>query len=159
VIFGRFPRSRWAQLAASFSQDGSGYGHVGVIDAISSDLVVDADGNPSGGRVGVRRLKAFLSGADHVEIRRLRLGPGQRRAVALRARSWTGTPFDTAMTLGPDRLYCTELVWRACLAATNLDLVPRKTKVTFREVITIADLRRAPLLYRIWEGSPDQLMP
>lgn len=158
VIFGRFPHSRWAQLAASFSQDESGYGHVGVVDAIASDLVVDADGNPSGGRVGVRRLKAFLDGADHVEVRRLRFTAAQRRTVALRARSWTGALFDTAMTLTPEKLYCTELVWRACLTATGVDLVPRKTKVAFRDVITIADLRRAPLLGRVWEGSPDQLV-
>lgn len=157
IVFGRFPRSRWAQLAASFSADRSGFGHVGVVDAIASDLIVDADGNPAGGRVSVRSLAAFLSGADHLEVRRLRLAAGQRRAVALRARGWAGVPFDTAMTLAPDKLYCTELVWRACLAVTGRDLVPHKTVVAFRDVITIADLRRAPLLDLIWTGGPDQL--
>lgn len=157
VIFGRFPRSRWAQLAASFSSDRSGFGHVGVIDAIASDLIVDADGNPAGGRVSVRSLAAFLSGADHVEVRRLRLAAAQRRAVALRARSWAGVPFDAAMTLAPDKLYCTELVWRACLAATGQDLVPHKTVIAFRDVITIADLRQAALFDLVWKGAPDRL--
>lgn len=158
VIFGSFPNSPWARVAASFSSDGAPFGHVAMMDGSKSGQVIDADGSPTGGSVRSRSLQEFLQGADTVEVYRFRLDVRQRREIAQQARAWLGTPFDTRMLLGDDRLYCTELVWKAALAACGIDMVPTKKRVALREVIDIGSLRASRWLELTWRGPARELV-
>ncbi|USQ94232.1 YiiX/YebB-like N1pC/P60 family cysteine hydrolase [Caulobacter sp. RL271] len=157
VLFGAYPHSPWASLAAAFSLDRAPFGHVGLVAGLAPAQIVDANGDPTGGAVALRPIAEFLQGAQWVEVRRLRRSFVDRQRVARTAQAWIGAPFDSRILLDDDRLYCTELVWKAVKVACGLDLVPEKRRIGLRPVIDIGSLRASRELEFIWAGEPARL--
>lgn len=151
----------WSELAASFSETDTRFGHVGVIVEHEDGLMVlDAGAMTPEGHAGVslRPLAGLIDAANHVAVYRLR-ADGAVHAGFLRAvtdAASRGLPFDDAFSLDtPDALYCTELLWRALGEALGGDPVPEKTRIAGRVVITVEDLLRAPALCRMAAWGPD----
>lgn len=143
----------WAEMASGFSRPDRRNGHGGVVvRGVGGALgVVHADGSPVEGAAKVRwvSVAAFTAEADRVDILRPRDAALAARSAAI-ARSYQGLRFDADFTLDtPDRLYCTELIWRALSAANGADIVPEKTRVLEKSYITLAALETNAALEEI----------
>ena len=150
VIFLSAPQALWARLASRWSLPRFRHGHVGivVVDAQGRVGVVHAGGNPTQSEAVVREvsLRRFLHEAQTASVFRLR-DPEAAVAVARVAQSFARArvPFDTDFSLATrDRLYCSELVWRAMSAALHRDVVPRKYVDYGRPAIRLSDLETSP---------------
>jgi hypothetical protein len=155
----------WGRLAARANADGEGYAHVGIVaeGRDGSLIVVHAGGDPSrrraqrsDWRVRASRFEAFLEKAKSAALYRPMADDAQiARALAYaRAQADREAPFDHAYSLGSERdLYCTELIWRALLAAVDEDPVPEKSVRLGRTYIMLDDLAASPLLALIWRGA------
>jgi hypothetical protein len=116
-------RSRLVRLAEGYSTD---YSHVGIIvleDGVP--FVVHAD--PAAGMVIKQRLDIVLSSGQFCGGALYRIKPNHGaviRAACATANLWAQEklPFNSQFDLeSRDRLYCTELVWRAYLSG-GIDL-------------------------------------
>lgn len=107
-----------------FDREGT-FSHVGLIvrvnDAVRVVHTVPFSGNGFLDGVRIDTMRAFLEGSETVDYALFRVHPEHREA-ALRAADQAlrfysrHIPFDTEFQLdSSDRLYCTELVWRAYL--------------------------------------------
>jgi uncharacterized protein YycO len=152
----------WGRLAASFSDNSDGYGHVGIVaaDAAGRLVVIHAGGDPAtrNGRVQATPLADFLYGAKGAAIYRLRAGAENARAALDYAEAAVrrGAAFDAAFDLATeDSLYCTELVWRALAAALGEDPVPTKSARGGRVYVGLDDLQESPFLVEAWRFRPE----
>lgn len=149
----------WGALAARFSDNGDGYGHVGVVslDADGGLFVIHAGGDPiSGdGRVQWSAFDGFIGSSKAAALYR----PAVDAAAAdtalayLAAAAARGAPFDAAFSLDTeDALYCTELVWRAFSSAAGEDIVPAKSRRSGKTYVAIDDLQESRWLEPVWSS-------
>jgi Permuted papain-like amidase enzyme, YaeF/YiiX, C92 family len=143
----------WAEMASGFSRPDRRNGHAGiVVRGVDGALgIVHAGGSPVEGAAKVRwvSLGEFTAEADRVDILRPRDAKLATRSAAIAA-SYQGLTFDSDFTLDtPERLYCTELIWRAMSAAKGADIVPEKTLVLEKAYITLEALEANPALEEI----------
>jgi hypothetical protein len=143
----------WAEMASGFSRPDRRNGHAGIAARGPDGAIgiVHAGGSPVEGAAKVRweTLAAFIAEADRVDILRPRDEALAARGAAVAA-SYQGLTFDSDFTLDtPDRLYCTELIWRALSAASGRDIVPEKTRVLEKAYITLEALERNAALEEI----------
>jgi hypothetical protein len=150
----------WGRLADSFSRSHPGFGHVGLV-AIGADgalSVIHAGGDPISreGRVQETPLEAFLARATIAALYRPSLSADEA-ATSLafaRAAARRAAPFDSDFSLATeDRLYCTELVWRALSAALGRDAIPEKSKRQGLVYVALDDLAASPSLSRVWRSQ------
>lgn len=150
----------WGVMAARFSRENEGFGHVGLVVAGEDGAlaVIHAGGDPlaGDGRVQRARLDDFLRRSTSAALYRPRLDEAAL-ALALayaEAALARNAPFDAAFSLDTDdALYCTELVWRALTVAAGEDAAPRKTERAGRQFVAIDDLQASPLLERRWRAG------
>ena len=149
----------WGRLAANFSETDKSYGHVGVVarDAQGALIVIHAGGDPvSGeGRVMTDAFEHFLGASDRAALYRPRLAGDERDGFIAYAKAAAerSAPFDTAFSLDTeDALYCTEMVWRAFLAAANADAVPDKSARSGKVYVALDDLQKSALLDEVWQA-------
>ena len=143
----------WGDLARSFSDPGSPYGHVIVVVSVAAGRieVIDAGGPlpAQGAGVGRRSLDRALKGGRAVTVYRPDLTPQERQRFLAALLAKEGLPFDRAFSLETEgALYCTELVWRALSEALGADAVPDKTDFAGEIAITLSDLAEAPVLQK-----------
>jgi hypothetical protein len=143
----------WAEMASRFSRPDRRNGHAGIVTrgAVGALGVVHAGGSPVQGAAKVRwvSLAEFTREADRVEVLRPRDAKLALRSAAIAA-GYQGLTFDSDFTLdSADRLYCTELIWRAMSAANGADIVPEKTRVLEKAYITLEALEDNPALREI----------
>lgn len=150
VIFLSAPDALWARLASRWSLPAYRHGHVGmvVLDRDGRPLVVHAGGDPTRRTAVVRAVKVdqFLHEATAATVFRMRHAAAAR-AAAREALGFArrAAPFDTEFSLhNGEKLYCTELVWRALSSALRRDVVPVKARAYARPVIRLSDLEASP---------------
>ncbi len=147
----------WGTLAAHFSDNDDGYGHVGVV-VLAEDgalSVIHAGGDPVGGngRVQVSEFNEFLGASEAAAIYRPSVSEGETTAALsyLAAAVARSAPFDSAFSLDTEEaLYCTELVWRAFSLATGEDVVPEKSRRSGKTYVAIDDLQDSDWLEQVW---------
>ncbi len=149
-------------LAVLAADPAARYTHVGlVVQAAGDTLVAHATPGPRGGPpapVRLEPLAVFLAGDRTVHAAVLRPPARYARRAARIARAYAARPlvFDDAFDLAtPDRLYCTELVWRAYRTA-GLDLVGGAFGTTWlpwragERFVLPSALHRSPHLRRVY---------
>ncbi len=141
----------WRAGAVS-AASGQSLTHVGIVDQnTNGQLYVIHASPPEPGKMGmVRRelLGSYASRSDAIALQAIRLTLPKKviRGMLREARIqvYHQTPFDDSFDLeSQNRIYCTELVWRA-LAASGLSLKPKQTIINIplikREFMTPSDL-------------------
>jgi hypothetical protein len=146
VIFLSAPKALWARLASQWSLPKYNHGHVGmiVVGRNGEPMVVHAAGDPTQSRATVRAVSVakFLEEAEAASVFRMK-DPAAARRAAAQARRFADQryPFDTDFSLASrDRLYCSEMIWRAMSAALHRDVVPHKYSDYGRPTIRLSDL-------------------
>lgn len=110
----------------------SPYSHIGIVDEDSDGAlyVIEAIG-PKVRRV---TIEAFVKSARG-KVKYYRMSSPENLRVAQRAaeaaRGFLGRPYDPAFVLGPERLYCSEMVYFAFLAANEGRPVFKVKPMTF----------------------------
>ena len=145
VIFLSAPKALWARLASQWSLPRYNHGHVGmiVIDRDGRPLVVHASGDPTRSHSTVRAvsLAKFLEEAESAAVFRMNDRAAAPAAAAASAFARRRVPFDTDFSLkSRNKLYCSEMIWRAMSAALHRDVVPRKYSDYGRLTIRLSDL-------------------
>jgi len=147
----------WGALASRFSDNDDGFGHVGLVARApdGSLVVIHAGGDPASrqGRVQETPLTDFLAYARSAALYRPRVDDRTSAAAVsyARAAAARSAPFDGAFELeSEDRLYCTELLWRALSEALGEDAVPEKSRRSGRIYIALDDLQESPWLAPVW---------
>lgn len=158
VIFFSAPRALWARLASEWSLPAYRHGHVGMIVAGRDGvpMVVHASGDPTRRKATVRAvsLDKFLEEAESATVFRMR----NRSAAATAAAEVQGYArrrllFDSDFSLSSrDKLYCSEMVWRAMSAALHRDVVPKKGFDYGRATIRLRDLEASPDLVLVTQA-------
>lgn len=156
VLFKSDAGGFWGNMARAFSETDGRYGHVGVVarDAAGALCVIHAGGDPVSreGRVRSDSLAGFLAGVEAAALYRARAKARARGAMLayLEDAAARGAPFDRQFSLKTkDRLYCTELVWRALSAGVERDATPNKSVRAGRVYISLEDLQKSPHLREI----------
>ena len=150
VIFLSAPQALWARLASRWSLPQFKHGHVGmvVIGRDGEPLVVHASGDPTRSKATVRAvsLGKFLEEAKTAAVFRMRDAAAARAAAAeVEGYARRRMPFDTEFSLkSKNRLYCSEMVWRAMSTALRRDVVPKKAWDYGRPTIRLRDLEASP---------------
>jgi hypothetical protein len=140
----------WGGLAAGAGGGEERFTHVG--------MVVHAGGEGPRQNWRVRRdsFASYLARANEAYLFRPALDEDERaRALAyVLSHAERKTPFDRAYSLRSDRaLYCTELIWRALMAATGEDPVPEKSTRMGAVYVLLSDLARSPVLALAWTSA------
>lgn len=150
----------WGSLAAGFSENDDGYGHVGLVAAGADGglVVIHAGGDPAtpSGRVQEASLDFFLRSARAAALYRPKIDSARAGAALAYAHAAVrrDAPFDATFSLATeDELYCTELVWRALSAALGEDAIPHKSERGGKVYVAIDDLQDSPSLAAIWRGE------
>jgi hypothetical protein len=150
VIFFSAPQALWARLASQWSLPRFRHGHVGmvVIGRDGEPLVIHASGDPTRSKATVRAvsLGKFLEEAKTAAVFRMR-NPVAARVAAQEVEGYARRRllFDTEFSLNSkNRLYCSEMVWRAMSKALKRDVVPRKAFDYGRPSIRLRDLEASP---------------
>ncbi len=150
VVFIGADDALWGQIGALITGDRHVYAHVGMAAERGGALViVHAAGSPTNAEAEVAAEPAarFAAQAQRAAVYR----PQTPRAAAAASRALAyaegGARFDGAFSLeSEDRLYCTELVWRALTEAVGEDVAPQKSQFGDLAYIAIEDLRAAEIL-------------
>lgn len=153
VLFKSSAGGFWGNMASAFSAGDDRFGHVGIVARTGTGAltVIHAGGDPVSreGRVRADPIVLFLSGVEAAALYR----PDAEQAVLTSMLAYAeaaadrAAPFDRQFSLtSEDRLYCTELVWRALGAAGAGDAVPQKSVRAGRVYISLADLQASPAL-------------
>ncbi len=158
VIFFSAPAAYWASLASRWSGPEYGHGHVGL--AVIRDgrvHVVHAKGDPVQRKAMVveEPLAVFLREARGVSVFRP-LSKAVAKGAAVRAERivQARTPFDSQFSLqSADRLYCTELIWRALSAGAGFDILPVKSMEAGLPAVFLSDLERSGHLRLAWRQT------
>lgn len=159
ILFKSAAGGFWGNLAGAFSENDGRFGHVGIVarSGAGALTVIHAGGDPVSreGRVRADPIGHFLEGVSAAALYRpgtagMDLAPMLVYADAAAAR---GAPFDRVFSLASeDRLYCTELVWRALSEAALGDAVPHKSVRAGRAYISLEDLQNSPFLVLVAES-------
>ena len=154
VLFKSDAGGFWGNMARAFSKTDDRYGHVGVVVGSPSGghHVIHAGGDPVSreGRVRSDPLRTFLEGVEDAALYRPAADATAASLAYLKAAAGRGAPFDRQFSLETeDRLYCTELVWRALSRAVADDAVPDKSVRAGRVYISLEDLQKSPFLREI----------
>lgn len=139
------------------------YSHVGIVGQGRGGWTVvhatPADGDGVGG-VRADAVSLFTSQADVSVIAVARLAgatAAQRQGMAAAAQGFIGHPFDGAFDSEDEgALYCTELVWRAAVAAgiaLDRPLRPFTTPLGTRAVVSLTTLAQQPGLDWIFRAN------
>lgn len=150
----------WGALAARFSENDDGYGHVGIV-SIAADgglVVIHAGGDPvtRNGRVQETGLDEFLGASKAAALYRPLLdADGATRALGYaKAAVRRNAPFDATFSLDTEEeLYCTELIWRALSSALGADAVPEKSERSGKIYVAIDDLQESRFLEPVWASE------
>jgi hypothetical protein len=153
-------RGFWGSLAARFSDNADGYGHVGLVarGADGALIVIHAGGDPvtRDGRVQKTGFDDFLGSSMAAALYR----PHQDDVNAAAALAYAeravarNAPFDADFSLDTEHaLYCTELIWRALSAALDEDAIPEKSKRSGKVYIALDDLQESVWLEEVWRSQ------
>ena len=150
VVFLSAPQALWARLASQWSLPEYKHGHVGmvVIGRDGEPMVVHASGDPTRSRATVRAVSVakFFEEARAATVFRMK-DPAAARVAAAQVEGYARRRllFDTEFSLkSRNKLYCSEMVWRAMSAALKRDVVPRKAWDYGRPSIRLRDLETSP---------------
>lgn len=150
VIFLSAPKALWARLASEWSLPAYRHGHVGMI-VIGRDgrpMVVHASGDPTRSKATVRAVTVakFLEEAETAAVFRMK-NRAAAPVAAAQAASFARRRvlFDTDFSLKTkNKLYCSEMIWRAMSYALHRDTVPKKAIDYGRPTIRLRDLETSP---------------
>ncbi|MCB1088807.1 MAG: hypothetical protein KDM63_17355, partial [Verrucomicrobiae bacterium] len=115
--------------------------HAGLV--VGGSRVVHVHPTEGGGVAHVTPLKRFVSDSGTWAVFRPDLPEPERASAARSAEQFARErrPFDRGLDLETrDSLYCTELIWRAYLDATGVDLVPKKPTTLTVPFVTLDSL-------------------
>lgn len=150
VVFLSAPQALWARLASQWSLPKYKHGHVGmvIIDRDGRPMVVHASGDPTRSKATVRAVTVdkFFEEARGATVFRMR-DPAAARVAAAKVEDYARRRllFDTEFSLKTrNRLYCSEMIWRAMSAALGRDVVPKKAWDYGRPTIRLRDLETSP---------------
>lgn len=152
VVFISVPDAFWAQLASRWSLPQYRHGHVGmVVEAGARGIyVVHAGGSPTRGEAKVKRvaLTEFVREAARVDVfRPVDAAAAAGAAEAASEFAAQGLPFDGDFSLETvNKLYCTEMIWRALGAGFARDILPKKSLVAGRRAVLLRDIEASPFL-------------
>jgi len=146
VVFLSAPKALWARLASQWSLPEYRHGHVGMV-VIGKDgvpMVIHASGDPTRAKATVRAvtLGKFFEEAETAAVFRMK-DPAAARTAAAEVEGYARRRllFDTEFSLKTrNRLYCSEMVWRAMSRALGRDTVPNKAWDYGRKTIRLRDL-------------------
>jgi uncharacterized protein YycO len=151
VLFKGAGTATGTRVAAGWSNGDRRWGHTGIVvtDGAGHFSVIHADTGE--GRAGgdVRRvpLAEYLSDVSTLGHYTVALTGEARANYLAYAEATVGLPFDRRFSLGSvDRLYCSELVWRALSAGAGKDILPDKSERFGRIYVSVSDLSDNPLL-------------
>lgn len=145
----------WALLARGFSDRDPRFSHIGILhDTKDGFVVFHANGDPSRtGSVKRETLEHFLKDSEEIAFYRYDFSSAEMNDIL----SWIfkayeeKRPFDDDFSLETtDRLYCTELIWRAILEETGDDFAPEKRVAFKRPYIGLDDLFLHPRAQEVW---------
>ncbi|MGF1530862.1 MAG: YiiX/YebB-like N1pC/P60 family cysteine hydrolase [Puniceicoccaceae bacterium] len=137
----------WSRFFASISETDRRFSHIGIAVELSGEFwVIHSKGDDWTGIGSVRRerLSDFIGMNGEASVawgvfrRKGEAASGLK--AAMRALEWEQAEieFDSAFDLADaSRLYCTEMIWRAYLESSGVDLVPAKRVLDGREIISI----------------------
>lgn len=133
------------RLAADWSLGDRRWGHIGIVvagpDGALQVIHADTGGPGEGGEVRRVSLAKFLSDVKDLGVYDVDLQGAARSAYLAYAEQAVGKPFDHAFSLtSEDRLYCSELIWRALSAGLDEDAVPEKSKRLGRTYVSVSDI-------------------
>lgn len=162
VVFLSAPQALWARLASQWSLPEYKHGHVGmvIIGRDGQPLVVHASGDPTRSKATVRAVSVakFFEEARAATVFRMKDRAAARDAAArVEGYARLRLLFDTDFSLkSKNRLYCSEMIWRAMSAALRRDVVPRKAWDYGRPTIRLRDLESSPDLVLVARAlAPD----
>jgi len=150
VVFLSAQQALWARLASQWSLPKFKHGHVGmvIIDRDGRPMVVHASGDPTRARATVRAVTVdkFFEEAHGAAVFRMKNRAAARVAAAtVEGYARRRVLFDTEFSLKTrNRLYCSEMIWRAMSAALGRDVVPKKAWDYGRPTIRLRDLETSP---------------
>lgn len=159
VIFLSAPQALWARIASGYSLPRYRHGHVGmIVEGIDGrPMVVHAGGDPTRPRAVVRAVtvERFLEEARSASLFRMRDARAARDAGREAMRfARRAAPFDTDFSLNNgDKLYCSELIWRAMSSALHRDVVPVKASAYARKVVRLRDIETSPDLVLVAQAT------
>lgn len=150
VVFIGSDDALWGRIGALVTGDRHVFAHVGMAARRDEELViVHAGGSPTNpdAEVAAEPAADFLARAERVGVYRPALPDADQAAARGLAYADGGARFDGAFSLETeDRLYCTELVWRALSQTAGHDVAPDKSQWGDVTYIAIEDLRAAEIL-------------
>jgi cell wall-associated NlpC family hydrolase len=120
-----FHTSRSAQSKGIQAATRSPWSHVGLVEVAPDGVFV----LEAVGRVSRTPWRDFAARGERGEVLVLRprsLGAAARERVLAEARRHLGKPYDAAFGWGDERLYCSELVWKAYARGARLELGRRE---------------------------------
>jgi hypothetical protein len=137
-----------------FSPVDKTYSHAGIISIAAGVIYVTHAAPPSGsepGSVRTDNLVDYLSGSDTYKFLRLNQSEEVRSKVSVYALAAAseGLSFDTGFSLSSKEVYCTELIWKAVLSASSLDMAPKRRVINSREIISVDDIQYSGFLSEI----------
>ncbi len=137
------------RLAAEWSLGDKRWGHIGIVvpgpDGTLEVIHADTGAPGEGGEVRRVSLAKFLSDVTDLGVYEVDLTGPARAAYLAYAEEAVGLPFDHGFSLASeDRLYCSELIWRALSAGLGTDPVPEKSKRLGRIYVSVSDISGNP---------------
>lgn len=116
-----FQTSRSRQSAAIQLATDSPYSHVGIIEVTPKGIfVIEAIGKVS--RTKWSAWKARGEGGKVTIVRPKDLGPEKIARVLTEARAMLGKPYDAKFGWGDERIYCSELVYKAYQRGAGIEV-------------------------------------
>lgn len=151
ILFKGAGTASGTRVAAGWSNGDKRWGHTGIVvaDGPGRFSVIHADTGEgrAGGEVRRVPLAEYLSDVSALGHYTVALTGEARMNYLAYAEKTVGLPFDRRFSLESiDRLYCSELVWRALSAGTGEDILPDKSERFGRIYVSVSDLSGHPLL-------------
>ena len=151
ILFKGAGTATGTRVAAGWSNSDKRWGHTGIVvaDEAGQFSVIHADTGEDRAAGEVRRvpLADYLSDVSALGHYTVALTGEARAGYLTYAEETVGLPFDRRFSLDSvDRLYCSELVWRALSAGAGEDILPDKSERFGRIYVSVSDLSGHPLL-------------
>ncbi len=143
IIF-RKENSFWGEVSSSVARRDGRYSHVGMIVPSGENLaVVHSYPDENTSFVKSQSLEEFSFNATGLGFFRMGFSEEKTNNIvtAIQGYARDEVPFDPEFSLrSDDRLYCTELIWKAVKNATGVDIAPEKGQAFGDEFIGNDDL-------------------